>query len=299
MRTGAEGLSVLVVEDIAIARQAGASSRIENYMDSRPESRAPTWSSAVRSRRSSSVPCFTMPRRVERLLVESDGLFSATLDDGGSGSRPLRSRRDRSSISPVAAGAARAVRERRRLLRRDRDGSAVLPQRRCRRRRRRELCRPGRDVSFAGRAPRPYPGARRQSVGHDVFLPRAAAGRPTQCRDSTSAPRSPHCTATLVLRSITARSGGKEKPLSARALFAMIGASPNTDWLSELVELDSRGFVKTGKALGALRAFETSLPGIFAIGDVRAGSVKRVASAAGEGSVVVPGIYEFLADPQK
>src|ERR1035438_4670911 len=75
----------------------------------------------------------------------------------------------------------------------------------------------------------------------------------------------------------------------------MIGVSPNTGWLSDLVELDSRGFVKTGKAAGAHRPFETSRQGIFAIGDVRAGSVKRVASAAGEGSVVVPGIYEFLA----
>jgi thioredoxin reductase (NADPH) len=65
------------------------------------------------------------------------------------------------------------------------------------------------------------------------------------------------------------------------------------------VELDSRGFVKTGKAVGAHRPLETSRQGIFAIGDVRAGSVKRVASAAGEGSVVVPGIYEFLGDPSR
>jgi thioredoxin reductase (NADPH) len=55
--------------------------------------------------------------------------------------------------------------------------------------------------------------------------------------------------------------------------------------------------VKTGEAVGAHRPLETSRPGIFAVGDVRAGSVKRVASAAGEGSVVVSGIYEFLGDP--
>ena len=71
--------------------------------------------------------------------------------------------------------------------------------------------------------------------------------------------------------------------MPARALFLMIGASPNTEWLSDLVELDNRGFVKTGKTVGAERPFETSRQGIFAIGDVRAGSVKRVASAAGEG----------------
>ncbi|MGB8436157.1 MAG: hypothetical protein WCE38_18040, partial [Burkholderiales bacterium] len=74
---------------------------------------------------------------------------------------------------------------------------------------------------------------------------------------------------------------------------------PNTGWLSDLVELDGHGFVKTGKTVGADRPFETSRQGIFAIGDVRAGSVKRVASAAGEGSVVVPGIYEFLGDPSR
>jgi thioredoxin reductase (NADPH) len=99
------------------------------------------------------------------------------------------------------------------------------------------------------------------------------------------------------LERITVRSRGEENTLPARALFLMIGASPNTGWLSDLVELDSRGFVKTGKTVGADRPFETSRQGIFAIGDVRAGSVKRVASAAGEGSVVVSGIYEFLGDP--
>src|SRR4029078_7739954 len=91
-------------------------------------------------------------------------------------------------------------------------------------------------------------------------------------------------------------SGGGDITLRAGALFSMIGASPNTGWLSDLVDLDGHGFVKTGKAAGAHRPLETSRPGIFAIGDVRAGSVKRVASAAGEGSVVVPGIYEFLAE---
>jgi thioredoxin reductase len=101
------------------------------------------------------------------------------------------------------------------------------------------------------------------------------------------------------LERITVRSRGEENTLPARALFLMIGASPNTGWLSDLVELDSRGFVKTGKTVGADRPFETSRQGIFAIGDVRAGSVKRVASAAGEGSVVVPGIYEFLGDPSR
>jgi thioredoxin reductase (NADPH) len=102
------------------------------------------------------------------------------------------------------------------------------------------------------------------------------------------------------LERITIRSGvagDAVRVLSTRALFVMIGASPNTGWLSDLVELDSHGFVKTGQAVGAQRPLETSRQGIFAVGDVRAGSVKRVASAAGEGSVVVSGIYEFLGGP--
>jgi thioredoxin reductase (NADPH) len=77
-------------------------------------------------------------------------------------------------------------------------------------------------------------------------------------------------------------------------MFIMIGAAPNTGWLSGLVELDERGFVQTGTEVGAASAYETSLPGIFAVGDVRSGSTKRVASAVGEGSVVVSAIWTRL-----
>jgi thioredoxin reductase (NADPH) len=79
-------------------------------------------------------------------------------------------------------------------------------------------------------------------------------------------------------------------------LFLMIGAQPNTGWLSGLVALDDKGFVKTGAAAGVTSDFETSQPGIFAVGDVRSGSVKRVASSVGEGSVVVSAIWSHLDD---
>jgi thioredoxin reductase (NADPH) len=78
------------------------------------------------------------------------------------------------------------------------------------------------------------------------------------------------------------------------ALFIMVGAAPNTGWLSGLVDLDDKGFVKTGTAVGAESPYATSYPGIFAVGDVRAGSVKRVASSVGEGSVVISKVWEFL-----
>jgi thioredoxin reductase (NADPH) len=77
----------------------------------------------------------------------------------------------------------------------------------------------------------------------------------------------------------------------------MIGAAPNTSWLSGLVELDRAGFVRTGVDVGASSSFATSCPGVFAVGDVRSGSVKRVASSVGEGSVVVSAIWSHVNAP--
>jgi thioredoxin reductase (NADPH) len=74
----------------------------------------------------------------------------------------------------------------------------------------------------------------------------------------------------------------------------MVGAAPNTDWLKGLVRLDEKGFVLTGAEVGEKSPFKTSHAGIFAVGDVRAGSVKRVASAVGEGSVVVSEVWKVL-----
>jgi thioredoxin reductase (NADPH) len=87
---------------------------------------------------------------------------------------------------------------------------------------------------------------------------------------------------------------GATRTLPTCALFVMVGAQPNTAWLSGLVKLDQKGFVLTGDAVGAGSAYATSQPGIFAVGDVRAGSVKRVASSVGEGSVVVSKVWNHL-----
>ena len=85
--------------------------------------------------------------------------------------------------------------------------------------------------------------------------------------------------------------GVVEQP--ACGVFVMIGAAPCTDWLRDSLELDERGFVVTGGP--ARSGFETSLPGVYAVGDVRSASVKRVASAVGEGSVVVQAVHQHLA----
>jgi thioredoxin reductase (NADPH) len=79
------------------------------------------------------------------------------------------------------------------------------------------------------------------------------------------------------------------------ALFVLIGAVPHTSWLRDQIPLDEHGFVLTGAPNGP-GMLETGRPGIFAAGDVRSGSVKRVASAVGEGAIAVRLVHEYLAD---
>jgi thioredoxin reductase (NADPH) len=80
-------------------------------------------------------------------------------------------------------------------------------------------------------------------------------------------------------------------------LFVMIGATPCTEWLADCVALDRKGFVLTGQgAEEGVPSYRTSKPGIFAVGDVRSGSVKRVASGVGEGSVVVADLHRYLKE---
>ena len=88
-----------------------------------------------------------------------------------------------------------------------------------------------------------------------------------------------------------------ERHLATCATFVMVGAAPNTGWLSELVALDDKGFVVTGQELGASYQYATSRSGIHAVGDVRAGSFKRVASSVGEGSVVISTVWEHVGGP--
>jgi len=103
---------------------------------------------------------------------------------------------------------------------------------------------------------------------------------------------------------------GERRTLGARALFVFIGAEANTGWLKGTIALDERGFVLTGGTLdrsvlgpqawnGLSREpfmLESSLPGVFAVGDVRSGSIKRVASAVGEGSMAARFVHQYLAE---
>jgi thioredoxin reductase (NADPH) len=99
---------------------------------------------------------------------------------------------------------------------------------------------------------------------------------------------------------------GRQETLESRSLFVFIGADPHSDWLSDRVALDDRGFVVTGQGAAQSRRseldqapsspmmFETSLPGVFAVGDIRSGSIKRVASAVGEGAMAIRLVHEHL-----
>lgn len=96
------------------------------------------------------------------------------------------------------------------------------------------------------------------------------------------------------------RQDGTTQAFATRRLFLFIGADPNSDWLSECgVQLDAKGFVLTGvdaRPEHGPRALETSIDGVFAAGDLRAASTKRVAAAAGEGAAVVSQIHAYLAE---
>src|SRR5205809_188779 len=93
---------------------------------------------------------------------------------------------------------------------------------------------------------------------------------------------------------------GSSEDVPAMAVFILIGAAPRTAWLPAELERDERGFILTGSGLsptspdGKEFAFGTSLAGVFAVGDVRAGAAQRVASAVGEGSVAIRDVHEYL-----
>jgi thioredoxin reductase (NADPH) len=110
------------------------------------------------------------------------------------------------------------------------------------------------------------------------------------------------------LTSVCLTTGGCDAVLPCVALFSFIGTDPAADWLSGCAALDERGFVLTDRSLGEAQLaerwealgrrplpFETSYPGLFAVGDVREGSIKRVAAAVGEGSAAVRSVHEYLA----
>ena len=291
---GAEGLRALVVEDIALGGQAGTSSRIENYMG------FPTgisgadllWRGEVQAMKFGAQ--FAIPRRVTALEAQENGAFCVVFENG---------QRVRASAIVVASG----VQYRRLPLERlaDFEGSGVyysatdMEARYCKDteaviigggnsagQAAMFLCRYARCVRVLVR------GASLAASMSSYLANRleAAPGITVEYNCEVTALEGGEHMESVTIRNVKT---GQSRKVATRALFIMVGAAPNTEWLSGLVKLDDKGFVITG--VGPPDSpFATSYPGIFAVGDVRAGSVKRVASAVGAGSVVISKVWEHI-----
>ena len=292
---GAEGLSALVVEDLTIGGQAGTSSRIENYMG------FPTgisgadlcWRGEVQAMKFGTR--FAVPRRAAGIGRREGGGYRVTLDDGA-------------VVEARAVVVATGVQYRRLPL--DRlehfEGSGVyyaatdVEARFCREA---EVAvigggnSAGQAAMFLSRTARHVHvlvrGDGLASSMSDYLLSRLEKEPGITIHHRTEM-TALHGEETLEAITVRDRASGADRRIDTRAVFVMVGAAPNTDWLGDCLRLDPKGFVLTGSAAGADRDFETSAPGIFAVGDLRAGSVKRVASSVGEGSVVISQVWDFL-----
>jgi thioredoxin reductase (NADPH) len=293
---GAEGLRALVVEDVAIGGQAGTSSRVENYMG------FPTgisgadlvWRGEVQAMKFGTR--FAMPRRVVLLERLEDESFCATFDNG-------------QHVRAKAVVAATGVQYRRLPLDRltNFEGAGIY------------YAATEIEARYTKGTETVIIGGGNSAGQAAMFLSRSARCVRVLVRGaSLAASMSRYLSSRLEadpriaieygaevsalhgaehLEALTIRDvqTGASRVVDTRALFVMVGAAPNTEWLSGLVKLDNKGFVITGSGEGsAASPFATSLPGIFAVGDVRAGSVKRVASSVGEGSVVISKVWEFV-----
>lgn len=293
-----EGLDTVVVESIAPGGQAGTSSKIENYLG------FPTGISgqALAGRAQVQAQKFgarlAISRGVSRLACD-DQPFRLELDDGGA----IQAR------SVVVATGARyrklAVENYERF-----EGAGIhyaataLEQ---------QIC--GREevaVIGGGNSAGQAAVFLSRTVGHVHILVRGEGLAATMSdylvqRIEQSPKITLHARTEITaldgdkyLRRVTwtNRDTGASEKKDIGNLFVMIGAEPNTDWVADCLELDAKGFVRTGHAadgVSAVSPYATSRPGVFAIGDVRSGSVKRVASSVGEGSVVVSSIHQYLA----
>ncbi len=292
---GSEGLKALVVEDSAIGGQAGTSSRIENYMGfpTGISGADLTFRGQVQAMKFGT--CFAMPRRVERLTRHDDG-FCVTLDDGD-------------ELCARSVLVATGVQYRRLPL--DRleafEGAGVY------------YAATEMEARLCSKTEVVVVGGGNSAGQAAMYLSRVAKRVHILVRGATLAetmsaylrerlevdPRITIHTGSQLerldgdghLERVLVKTPSGTLSVDCRALFIMIGAAPNTDWLSGLIELDGHGFVRTGADVGALSNFATSCPGVFAVGDVRSGSVKRVASSVGEGSVVVSAIWSHVNAP--
>ena len=292
---GAEGLCALVVEDLAIGGQAGTSSRIENYMG------FPTgisgadlcWRGEIQALKFGTR--FAMPRRAANLERRDDGTFYVELDNGD-------------HVLAKAVVIATGVQYRRleldRLEHFENAGiyyaATELEARYCRKS---EVIvvgggnSAGQAAMFLSRSAKHVHVIVRGSElakSMSSYLSSRLESDPRITVHFSSELSALHGGGKLQAVEIRRRDTDARTRVDTRAAFIMIGAAPNTAWLSDHVELDARGFVRTGADVGGRSTYETSVPGVFAVGDVRAGSTKRVASGVGEGSVVISSVWSHV-----
>ena len=304
-----EGLDVVMVEKESPGGQAGSSSKIENYLG------FPTGISG----QALSGRAFAQAQKFgAHVLIAKDaaGLgceHRALLDrDRGAvaASSSLRGHRKRRGIPQARAEEPVALRRRRSLLRGHIHGGAAVRRRRGGGHRWRKLGGASCCVSGADGEARAHPRAIRWSGSDHVAVPGAADRRASE---GGAAPYTEVCalegeTRLERLRWRNSRTGETESR-SIRHVFILAGAIAATQWLDGCLALDEKDFIKTGADLSqdelarakwplarAPYLLETSRPGVFAVGDVRAGNVKRVASAVGEGSIAVSFVHRVLAE---
>ena len=290
---GAEGLSALVIEDTAIGGQAGTSSRIENYMG------FPTGISGADLVFRGQIQAmkfgtrFAMPHRVTRLEEGDDGTLCVTIDE-------------EKTLCARSVLIATGVQYRRLPIARleEFEGSGVY------------YAATEMESRLCGNSEAIVVGGGNSAGQAAMYLSRSAGHVHLLVRsDSLASSMSDYLRRRLEadpaitihyrtqvvalhgstgLERVTIEGPDGKRDVETRGLFIMAGAAPNTGWLPPCVELDDKGFVKTGTEIGAPSAHATTHPRIFAVGDVRAGSIKRVASAVGEGSVVVSAIWTAI-----
>jgi thioredoxin reductase (NADPH) len=294
-----EGLDVVVLDCRAYGGQAGASARIENYLGfpTGISGRALTGRAFVQAQKFGAemlIPAEAASLDCRR--ADPDGALVLSLSDGRRLRARHRRRGERGALQAPGPRGPRRLRRPRRVVLGERDGGEALRAQGGRAGRRRQLGRPGRGVPRVARRARARAGARRRPRGDDVEIPDRAHRGDAEHRDP------PAHRGHRAARRRAARPRGdrvalprhrRRRALRHRHLFLFIGADPETGWLAGCgIGLDAKGFVRTGAGSDSL---ETSVPGVFAVGDVRSGSVKRVGSAIGEGAAVVAQIHRHLA----
>lgn len=297
-----EGLNTVVVEDVAIGGQAGTSSRIENYLGFATGVSGSELAYQGQIQAVKFGARFTVPRRATALRSEDRHLL-VDLDDG-------------STVQTRAVLLACGVQYRRLPLEHleELEGAGVyyaateLEARFCRNTEA-VIVGGGNSAGQAAMFLSRYASCTHVLLRGDHLATTMSSYLSERLEHDSRITLHPHTEvvalhgdARLEAVSVRDRSTGELTRIDTRALFIMIGAAPNTDWLGDVLELDDKGFVATGHVFDSTRVdparadpYATSLPGVWAVGDVRSESVKRVASAVGEGSVVVAAIHRYLA----